>query len=123
MGRLATLLRLLREARGATWEIPLQPGPLVICRSCGADTVVPLAWDEVTDSSWWMQLRCGACGYAVEVVVDDEQADAFDRTLCRHRVTISAALAASERGRMEEDLHVLARALELDLIDADDFVR
>lgn len=123
MGRLAALLRMLNEVRGPTWEIPRRCGPLVICRSCGADMVAPLAWDELTDTTWWMHLRCGACGYAVEVVVDDEDADAFDRALHRHTATISAALAASERERMEDELHVLATALELDLIDADDFTR
>jgi hypothetical protein len=66
-------------------------------------------------------MRCGACGFAVDAIVDDEDADAFDRDLRRQTREISAALATCERQRMTDELHSLKVALERDLIDAGDF--
>jgi signal transduction histidine kinase len=83
--------------------------------------VAPVRWEEASDSTWWMRLRCGACGFAVDTVVDDDDADAFDRELGRQTREIAAELAASERRRMAEELHALSVAFELDLIDAGDF--
>jgi hypothetical protein len=122
-GRLRTLLQLLADAAGPVYRPPVPSERLVVCRRCGADMVAPVRWEEASDSSWWMRLRCGACGLAVDTVVADEDADAFDRELRRQTREISVALAASERRRMTEELHALSVAFELDLIDAGDFDR
>ena len=118
---LRALLRLLADAAGPTYAVPLPPGSLAICRCCGADMVVPVLWDAQSDYDWWMRLRCGACGFTIELVIDDEAAETFDRQLRRQTAEIGAALAASERERMTDDLHALKIALDRDLIDARDF--
>lgn len=123
MRALLALLKLLADAAGPVYPLAVPPERLTVCRCCGADMVVPVAWDEVSHVDWWIRLRCGACGFIIEVVVDDDDADAFDRELRRQVREIAAALAASERERMKDALHTLTTALERDLIDAGDFER
>jgi hypothetical protein len=83
--------------------------------------VIPTAWMPQTDSSWWMYLRCGACGAAREVVVSDAAAQRYDADLDRGTHEIAAALRRLECEQMAEEADALATALRLDLLDASDF--
>lgn len=94
---------------------------LTICRSCRADCVIPTAWMPQPDSSWWMYLRCGACGASRDVVVPDSAAQRYDADLDRGTHEIAAALRRLEREQMAEEADALATALRLDLLDASDF--
>jgi hypothetical protein len=106
MKGLRALLKLLADAAGPRYLLPaaVPPDRLTVCRTCGADMVIPVAWDDVSDHEWWMRLRCGACAFTVEVVVDDEDAERFERELQRQTREIGSALAASERERMRDEL-------------------
>jgi hypothetical protein len=93
---------------------------LTICRSCGAECVIPIEWMQQPDSSWWMYLRCGSCGASREVVVRDSVAQRYDADLDRGTHEIAAALRRLEREQMAEQADALATALRLNLLDATD---
>ena len=94
---------------------------LTICRSCGADCVIPTEWMQQPDSNWWMYLRCGSCGASREVVVPDSAAQRHDADLDRGMHEIAAALERLERGQRAEQADALATALRLDLLAGTDF--
>ena len=95
----------------------LQPDPdLTTCRSCPSAHVIPSAWTKQGES-WSIHVRCGECGASREVVVPDAVAQRYDRGM--H--AIARALDRLEREAMAQEAEALATALELGLIDADDF--
>ena len=107
---------LLRRKRS-----PAPPPSLVVCPSCSADRVVPVDWREHDKQNWWIRLRCGACGASREVVVPDATAKRYDVELDRGTREIRAALRRLELEQMAAQADVLAKALQLDLLDASDF--
>jgi hypothetical protein len=93
------------------------------CRECGADFVHPVEWSPNDGGTWWMLLRCGACGSSREEIVPDEVAERYDRELdmAEHRMRLAAERLSREL--LEEQADRFATALELDLIGAEDFAR
>ena len=86
----------------AFFRRPVDPrAPLTICRSCGADCVIPIEWDLREADAWWMHLRCGACGSSREVVVPDAEAQRYDAELDRGMHEIARGLDRLEREEME----------------------
>jgi hypothetical protein len=96
---------------------------LVLCVGCHADFVNPVSWHVVSETHWWMRLRCGECGFVREVEVIDEEAKRFEHELDRGVQQIAAAIARLDRERMIADSNTIAAALERDLIDPGDFSR
>jgi len=96
---------------------------LMICRSCGSGYVVPTDWAEREEARWWIRLRCGECGSGREAIVSDATAQRYDQRLQRGMNEIARALQEREQEQMARDAETFAIALELDLLDADDFVR
>ena len=96
---------------------------LTICPSCGSDYVIPTDWAEQDEVSWRIRLRCGECGSGREVVVPDATAERYDRRLGQGTDEIARALRRQELEQMARDAETFATALELDLVDAGDFVR
>ena len=94
---------------------------LTRCASCGSDFVTPVVWAEHGEAGWWMRLRCGGCGEAREVVVEQDAADRFDRALDRGCDVIATTLRRLDRERMTAEAEAFATALRLDLLDAADF--
>jgi hypothetical protein len=96
---------------------------LADCTACGADFVHPVEWSPHDGESWWMLLRCGACGASREETVPDAEAERYDRELDRaeHRMRRTAERLSQER--LAEQAESFATALELDLIGAEDFAR
>jgi len=92
-----------------------------VCSCCRSDFVVPVDWEEADATHWCIRLRCGECGHAREVTVDDFVAQRFDHALEASMVTLRAAVASIDREAMEHDLDTLIAALRSDLIDASDF--
>jgi hypothetical protein len=93
------------------------------CSECGADFVHPVEWSPNDGDSWWMLLRCGACGTSREETVPDEEAERYDRELdlAEHRMRSAADRLSKEL--LEEQAESFATALRLDLIGAEDFAR
>jgi hypothetical protein len=95
----------------------------VDCPSCGWDLVNPVSWNDVDESTWWMRLRCGACGFVREVETSNEEAQRFDADLDRGLAAIAAAVAKLDRVEMAAVSDAFSVALERDLLTPDDFRR
>ena len=93
------------------------------CSECGADFVHPVEWSPNDGGTWWMLLRCGACGTSREETVPDGEAERYDQELdlAEYRMRRAADKLANER--LEEQADSFATALRLDLIGAEDFAR
>jgi hypothetical protein len=93
------------------------------CSDCGADFVYPVEWSPNDGGTWWMVLRCGACGASREATVPDDEAERYDRELdlAEHSIRLAADRLSKEL--LEEQADRFATALELDLIGAEDFAR
>ena len=95
--------------------------PILMCPECGSDKACPIEWAEAGAHHWWLLIRCGECEAWIQATIGNALAAALDIELDRQQAQITHALAALEAQRMAEDADVLATALELDLVDADDF--
>jgi hypothetical protein len=93
------------------------------CSACGADFVHPVEWSPNDGGTWWMLLRCGACGATREETVPDAEAERYDRELdmAEHHMKRAADRLSAEL--LEHQADAFATALELDLIGAEDFAR
>jgi hypothetical protein len=118
---LTRLKRLLRRLRGPVLPVGPVSSGLCLCEQCGADFACPLEWESEDEKSWWIRLRCGACGHGREVVVDDAVASAFDEALGRQTARIQRAVDTLDRERMEAEVERFVQALGLGLVDAGDF--
>ena len=96
---------------------------LTDCSECGGDFVHPVEWSPTDGGTWWMLLRCGACGTSREETVPDGEAERYDQELdlAEYRMRRAADKLAEER--LEEQADSFATALRLDLIGAEDFAR
>jgi hypothetical protein len=110
----------LRRLAGPTYPQTYQ---LVYCPSCGLDLMNPVRWHELDESTWWMRLRCGGCGFVRLVDASNEQANQLDADLDRGLAVIAAAVTELERVEMAAVSDAFAEALERDLVTADDFRR
>jgi hypothetical protein len=112
--RIGSLFKRLFNRRRAT---------LADCTACGADFVYPVEWSPNDAHSWWMLLRCGACGASREETVPDAEAERYDRELDQAEHRMRRAAERLSRERLAEQAESFATALELDLIGAEDFAR
>jgi hypothetical protein len=96
---------------------------LVLCVGCHADFVNPVSWHELSETHWWIRLRCGECGFVREVEVTNEEAQRFEHELDRGVEQIAAVFVRLDRERMIADSDAITAALERDLIDPGDFSR
>jgi hypothetical protein len=93
------------------------------CSDCGADFVHPVEWSPNDGGTWWMLLRCGACGTTREETVPDAEAERYDRELDLAEHRMRGAADRLSRELLEHAADAFATALELDLIGAEDFGR
>ena len=87
--RTSRLMRTLCRSR--------RPRSLVDCEHCGRDFVVPVAWLDLDKERWWVWLRCGECGRAREVVIDNKQARRYEADLERGARAIAWRLSRARR--------------------------
>jgi DNA-directed RNA polymerase subunit RPC12/RpoP len=109
----------LTRSRGDTHTAP--PQPLGRCANCGSGFVQPHAWRERTDGRLTLELRCPECLMRTVGSFRASEVAAYDQRLIKGRLQVEAAYEAVRRSNMTEELKRLRRALELDLIGADDF--
>jgi transcription elongation factor Elf1 len=93
------------------------------CPECGADFVHPVEWSPNDGGTWWMLLRCGACGASREETVPDGVAERYDRELDLAESRMRRAADRLSKEALEEQAESFATALELDLIGVEDFAR
>jgi len=94
---------------------------LHMCRECFEEFVYPVTWTESCTDSWWLLLRCGGCGAWRDVVATNTVVAQFDRVLDEGLDAISAEADRLERESLATEADVLVKALELDLLGAEDF--
>jgi hypothetical protein len=98
-----------------------RPASLADCPACGADFVHPVEWRPEDADRWWMLLRCGACNARREAMVGNLDAARFDRDLDIAEARMRRKADLLSREQLAEEIDRFATALELDLIDAEDF--
>jgi hypothetical protein len=91
------------------------------CPACGADFVHPVEWSPEDADNWRMLLRCGACDVRREAIVSNPDAARFERDLDIAEGRMRRAADRLGREQMAEAAERFARALELDLIEPEDF--
>ena len=94
-----------------------------MCPECGSDKACPMEWAEAGEHHWWLRIRCPECDAWVQATIANSLAAALDVVLNRQQAQIAAALAELEAEAMAANADLLAAALELDLVNADDFAR
>jgi hypothetical protein len=82
---------------------------LEVCLVCGEDFVAMARCTRSGDGTWWLLLRCGACGTWHETIAGDEAVAALQRAITRGIHTVA-------------EVDAFSRALHLDLIGPDDFL-
>ena len=96
-------------------------GGLHVCRECSEPFVYPTTWAESGPDRWWILLRCGACGTWRDVVALNGDVDDFDRELDIAVSAMEAEADRLERELLAEEADAFGKAMELDLLTADDF--
>ena len=93
------------------------------CSECGSEFVHPVEWSPNDGGTWWMLLRCGACGTSREETVPDAEAERYDRELDMAEYRMRRAADRLSKEQLEEQAESFATALRLDLIGVEDFAR
>lgn len=94
---------------------------LEFCLVCRRDFVSMVRCTKADGDSWWLLLRCGDCGTWHETSARDDAVAALHRAIARGRRSVAAGARLLDLERMGTQAEAFAQALELDLIDADDF--
>lgn len=94
---------------------------LHVCRECCEEFVYPVTWTESGADGWWLLLRCGGCGRWQEVVASNTAVAEFDRVLDDSMALMRAAADRLARESLTIQADAFGRALQLDLLGADDF--
>lgn len=82
---------------------------LEVCLVCKEEFISIARCTRTADGTWWLLLRCGACGTWHETSAPDEAVAALQRAIKRGVHTIA-------------EVEAFSRALKLDLIGPDDFL-
>ena len=94
---------------------------LELCLVCRRDFVTMVRCTRAGRGSWWLLLRCGDCGTWHETFARDDAVFALHRAIKQGRRALAQALERLDLEHMAVEIDTFSQALELDLIDADDF--
>ena len=106
----------------STTVTPDAPRPdLHVCPDCGCELVHPIAWEEVDDVHWQIDLRCPNCEWAGDGTWDQDTVEGFDEVLDRGTQTLVRDLRHLAHANMEEEIERFSSALRADAILPEDF--
>ena len=108
------------ESSGARSTVVQMPG-LEICPSCDSAYVQALSSSRQKNGRLALELRCPECEARVCVTVTDAQVVAYEELCDAGREEMKRAYDRCVAESLEALAGVLARALALDLVTADDF--
>jgi hypothetical protein len=94
---------------------------LEVCLECGQEFVSMARCSRAGNGTWWLLLRCGACGTWHETFARDEAVAALQRAITRGVDTVAEHARCLDLERMRSQVVAFGQALELDLIGPDDF--
>ena len=105
-------------------DVPAREDELLAgCRQCGSMLVQPQGWKELREDAVLIRLRCPNCFASTTESVRHDVLAQYDKELVSGRNAMVAQYEALVYHNMSELAERFARALELDLIGADDFGR
>jgi hypothetical protein len=107
--------------QATAWFGEAEQRPLAVCPRCGSDLVQPLGWKELRGGELYLRLRCPECQMLMSGTFQQERVAAYDAALVEGKETLVADYEAVVRHNMKELAELFRRALELDLVGADDF--
>jgi hypothetical protein len=110
---------LRRRATG--WLGEQEHRPLEVCPGCDSCLVQPLGWKELASGHMLLRLRCPECAMVMVGTFGQDRVADYDDVLVKGRDSLRADYEALVRHNMEELAEHFKRALELDLIGAEDF--
>lgn len=91
------------------------------CANCGSDLLQLEAWKEGGGGGMTLRLRCPECFVRIVGDFDAAQVARLDRALSEARLEMMALYQATVCENIGQEAALMSRALELDLIGADDF--
>ena len=94
---------------------------LEVCLVCGQEFVTMARCTRAGNGTWWLLLRCGACGTWHETFARDEAVAALQQAIMRGVHTVAEQVRCLDLERMVSQIEAFSQALELDLIGPDDF--
>jgi hypothetical protein len=94
---------------------------LEVCLKCERDFVSIARCTKAGAGSWWLLLRCGDCGTWHETFARDDEVAALERATAQGHRMLAEELRCLDLERMGVEVEAFSQALDLDLIDADDF--
>jgi hypothetical protein len=94
---------------------------LSICFNCSSDLVYPLDWSEEGPRHWRIVLRCPECEARREGVFDQGSVERLDDELDVGFSALLSDLGRMTHANMSEEVEFFVRALDTDLVTADDF--
>jgi hypothetical protein len=100
-----------------------QPADLCICPECDRGLVYPVQWEESSATHWEVLLRCPNCEWSEVGSFDQATVDRFDENLDLDTEMLIRDLKRLTKANMTEEVEAFTKALDEDLITADDFMR
>lgn len=94
---------------------------LEVCLVCRQEFVSMARCTRAGNGTWWLLLRCGACGTWHETYARDEAVAALQKAITRGVCTVAEQVRCLDLERMGSQVEAFSQALELDLIGPDDF--
>lgn len=95
---------------------------LEFCLVCGQDFISMVRCTRAHSGGWWLLLRCGGCGTWHETFARDDAVAALHREIARGLNTVAERVKCLDLERMRSQIEAFSQALELDLIDPEDFL-
>jgi uncharacterized Zn finger protein len=94
---------------------------LEVCPMCSEEFVSMARCTRDGDGTWWLLLRCGACGTWHDTFACDEDVAALQRAIKRGVSAVAENVRCLDSERMRSQVEAFSQALNLDLIGPDDF--
>jgi hypothetical protein len=94
---------------------------LHVCPQCAGGLVHPLDWSEESPGRWRILMRCPDCGMLREGAFGQALVELLDEELDKATASLLSDLRQLTYANMAEEIEVFSRALQLDLIGANDF--
>jgi hypothetical protein len=94
---------------------------LEVCLVCRQEFVSMARCTRAGNGTWWLLLRCGACGTWHETFARDEAVAALQKAITRGIHRVAEQVRCLDLERMVRQVEAFSQALELDLIGPDDF--
>jgi ribosomal protein S27E len=107
--------------QATAWFGEPEQRPLAVCPHCGSELVQPLGWKELPDGELFLRLQCPDCDTITSGAFQHERVADYDAALVKGKEQLLGDYEAVVRHNMGELAELFQRALELDLVGADDF--